>query len=59
MAKKVRNPKDITLRTGRFATRTTKPFLGRLNRPISKKKILVKGGTSLDNGYILDSMKLL
>lgn len=57
--KKVRSPKDIKLRTGRFATRTNRPFLGRLNKPIPKKILSSKGDNVLDSGYLLDSIKLL
>ena len=64
MTKKVRSPKDIKLRTGRFATRTNKPFLGKLNRPLPpgmRKSKQLKGrqeGFTLNNDT-LDSMTLL
>lgn len=57
--KKVRSPKDIKLRTGRFATRTNRPFLGKLNRPVPKKAIKNSGNGVLDNNYMLDYITLL
>lgn len=58
MTKKVRSPKDIVLRTGRFATRPNRPFLGRLNKPIPPK-LVKKGNEVLDDSYLLDQIKLL
>lgn len=60
MTKKVRNPKNLKVKTRRLGSRSNSPFLGKLNRPVPSKVIDKLSGQVGENGnLILDSFKLL